>query len=99
MAVYVDPGMKWPKVPGWPYGYVCHMYADTEEELHELAAKIGLKRGWFQGPPRHADLPHYDLTKNKRHHAVRAGAVEKPSEHMIQTRKGNLIRLAGRKKK
>jgi len=41
-----------------------HMVAtESEEELHEFAQKIGLKREWFQQPKkplmRHA---HYDLT-------------------------------------
>jgi hypothetical protein len=48
------------------------MIADTNEELHAMAAKIGLKRAWFQ-----TNLePHYDLTASKRKQAVAAGAVE-----------------------
>jgi hypothetical protein len=35
-----------------------HIVADTEEELHEFAKRIGLKREWFQDHPEH---PHYDL--------------------------------------
>lgn len=50
----------------------CHMYADTLEELHALAKKIGLRREWFQN---HTMLPHYDLTEGKRLQALRAGAV------------------------
>ena len=42
-------------------------------ELHELAARIGMKRAWFQakGWPR----DHYDVTDSKRADAIRAGAV------------------------
>lgn len=48
------------------------MIADTNEELHAFAARIGLKREWFQ-----TDLePHYDLTASKRKLAVQRGAVE-----------------------
>ena len=38
-------------------------------KLHEFAARIGMKRSWFQGD-------HYDLTPSKRAMAVRLGAVE-----------------------
>jgi hypothetical protein len=47
----------------------CHLIADTDEELHALATRIGLKRAWFQGN-------HYDLTPGRRALAVAAGAVE-----------------------
>jgi hypothetical protein len=50
----------------------CHMYADTLEELHAMADKIGLWRSWFQDSP---SLQHYDLTPSKRQMAIRAGAV------------------------
>lgn len=43
------------------------------EELHAFAARIGLKRAWFQ---RHRLAPHYDLTVRRREAAVRAGAIE-----------------------
>lgn len=50
-----------------------HMAADTEAELHAFAARIGLKRTWFQDKPSGA---HYDVTGGRRHAAIRAGAVE-----------------------
>ena len=55
------------------------MYADTVEELHAFARKIGLRREWFQNKPR---LPHYDLNKSRREAAVRLGAVETTFEHV-----------------
>jgi len=50
------------------------MIADTEDELHAMAARIGMKRAWFQGPPKHD--PHYDLVPSRRKLAVIAGALE-----------------------
>jgi hypothetical protein len=48
------------------------MVADTLEELHRMARKIGLKREWFQDH----DIPHYDVTNPKRRLAVANGAKE-----------------------
>ena len=72
MSVYVDPLTPCLRSFQWPYNDSCHLFADSLEELHKLAGKIGLKREWFQG----ARIPHYDLTAGKRELAVRMGAVE-----------------------
>jgi len=54
-------------------GRACHLYADTEQELHAFAVRIGLRRAWFQ----HSRMVnHYDLTPYMRQRAVRMGAVE-----------------------
>ena len=74
MPVYVDELMEWGPTPNWPFKYACHMVADTLEELHEMAAKIGLKRSWYQRSPPHS-TPHYDLTEAKRKQAIKAGAI------------------------
>lgn len=72
MSVYVDEircyGLAGPRC--FREGS-CHMWADTLEELHALARKIGLRRGWFQT---HHRLPHYDLTPRRRVLALKAGA-------------------------
>ena len=70
MTVYVDD-MKAVHTPKHvPRRYVmCHMIADTDEELHAMVAKIGVARKWFQGD-------HYDITLAKRALAVQNGAVE-----------------------
>ncbi len=40
-----------------------HLLSDTaEDELHEFAQKIGLKRCWFQA----RSFPHYDLTTERK---------------------------------
>jgi hypothetical protein len=69
VSVYVDGIMNY----GWRLGPSCHMFADTLEELHAMADKIGMKRSWFQNKTR---LPHYDLTVSKRRLAVKHGAIE-----------------------
>lgn len=48
---------------------MCHMIADTEDELHAMAARVGVARRWYQGD-------HYDICLSKRALAVAAGAVE-----------------------
>ena len=45
-----------------------HMIADRDEELHAMAARIGMKREWFQGD-------HYDVPVPRRDQAIAAGAV------------------------
>lgn len=67
----------------------CHMYADTLEELHAMALAIGMKASWFQGPPKHANLPHYDLTTSRRAEAVRLGAVEHCRHRMVNFMRTN----------
>ncbi len=70
MSVYVDRAQ---------YGYgrmvMCHMIADTPDELHAMADRIGFARRWFQAPPK-ASFWHYDIAKSKRALAVAAGAIE-----------------------
>lgn len=57
----------------------CHMTADSERELHDFAARLGLRREWYQVGGRkvwHWYLSHYDLVPSKRALAVRLGAQE-----------------------
>lgn len=71
MSVYVDTLLHF----GWSKGPSCHMIADTLDELHVMADKIGLKRSWFQNKPTEL-CPHYDLVASKRKLAVQNGATE-----------------------
>ena len=52
---------------------MCHMFADTDCELHAMAERIGVARKWFQEPP-HASWKHYDISLSKRALAVKHGA-------------------------
>ena len=63
----------------------CHMWADTEAELHEMAAKIGMKREWYQ-PKKTAAPGHYDLVPTRRAAALSAGAQEMSLRDWIRKR-------------
>lgn len=60
----------------WPYRnwIMCHMFADTDEELESIARKIGLSPSWVQ-KPRASIGPHYDIAESKRKLAIKCGAV------------------------
>lgn len=47
------------------------MVADSAEELHEFAIRLGLRRVWFQHT---ASYPHYDVTVEVRGRALELGA-------------------------
>jgi hypothetical protein len=74
MSVYVDPLMTCLKSRAWRWPKSCHMFADTVEELHAFAKRIGLRREWFQLT--HGTFAHYDLNECRRIVAVRFGARE-----------------------
>ena len=67
MSVYVDSAYI-------PYRgmLMCHLLADSLEELHSMADRIGIQRRWFQGS---ASTPHYDVCKSKRALAIKHGAI------------------------
>ena len=53
---------------------MCHMLADTTEELLEMADRIGVARKWIQNAGTHSE--HFDISLSKRKLAVAAGAKE-----------------------
>lgn len=53
---------------------MCHMYADTHEELIEMAKKIGVNTKWIQYPG-HPVKEHFDICLSKRELAFKYGAV------------------------
>lgn len=71
MTVYVDDMQAsfTPKHANTRRYVMCHMIADTDKELHAMAARIGVARSWYQGD-------HYDIAKSKRALAIEYGAVE-----------------------
>lgn len=79
MTVYVDDATIPATVPNGPVSHTStwsHLTADTQDELHAFAARLGLRRSYFQDKPR--GLWHYDVTKGKREQALRLGAVPMP---------------------
>jgi hypothetical protein len=67
--VYVD-GMKAP----YRNMVMCHMLADTTEELLAMADKIGVDRKWLQKAGTAQE--HFDICMTKRAQAVKNGATE-----------------------
>jgi len=84
MAVYVDPVQKSKRTDRWAYDTMSHLVADTLEELHAFAKRIGLRQEWFQ---EHEKLPHYDITENMRALAVRRGAIEVDHRFLVKLMK------------
>lgn len=72
MTVYVDD-MRMPARVGRLNAKWSHLMADTDEELHAFAERLGLKRSWHQKPG--TPISHYDVTDSKRDEALRLGAV------------------------
>lgn len=69
MSVYVD-NMR----AGYGRMIMCHMIADSTEELLTMADAIGVARKWLQdgGTARE----HFDIALSKRALAIQRGAVE-----------------------
>lgn len=69
MAVYVDDMRA-------PYGrmVMCHMLADSDDELHAMAERIGVARKWWQSPQKTSGS-HYDIALSKKALAIEAGAI------------------------
>jgi hypothetical protein len=69
MAILVDALRPYPHA-GLRYETWCHLVSDRDfDELHAFAARLGLRRAWFQGD-------HYDLPEPVRARAVALGAEE-----------------------
>lgn len=66
MTVYVDNSRLAWRGKDW-----CHLVADSIDELHTFAARLGLKREWFQ---ERTMYPHYDVTVSVKERALAMGA-------------------------
>ncbi|EIU51704.1 MULTISPECIES: DUF4031 domain-containing protein [Mycobacteriaceae] len=72
MTVYVDD-MRLPAKVNGVFARWSHLMADTDDELHTFAKRLGLKREWAQKPGTWES--HYDVTDRLRTAAIRQGAV------------------------
>ena len=65
MTVYLDdwrqPARLGPVDDRWS-----HLLADTDEELHAFAARMGMKREWFQHRTHRPHQAHYDMPERSR---------------------------------
>ena len=71
--VYVDDMYLYP-MGQFSRMKMSHMIADSDEELHAMAAHIGVARRWWQSPKKTSGS-HYDIAISKRAQAIAAGAV------------------------
>lgn len=82
MTVYVDDVRH-------RYGRMkmCHLWADSHEELLAMVDAIGVDRKWIQQPPK-ASWTHFDIALVKKAAAIARGAVltDKygPAEHVAR---------------
>ncbi len=67
--IYVDAA-EWKKSPAGRKSYA-HMVADSMEELHTFAERIGAKKHFFH---RSKTAPHYDITSEQHAVAIANGA-------------------------
>lgn len=93
----------------WPFGrmVMCHMLADTEDELDAMADKIGVARRWKQHDKEKkigtiGALTHYDIAKSKRALAIEHGAIAcdtmREEVEVLDRLAGNRNGLTGRKR-
>ena len=69
MTIYVD-NMN----AGYGRMKMCHMFADSDEELLEFAKKIGVQTKWHQYPG--TIKSHFDICLRKKAKAIELGAIE-----------------------
>lgn len=77
--IYVDEA-KWKKPNGRKL--YAHMVADTLEELHAFALKIGVKRHFFHRTKN--SVCHYDITAEQRALAIHNDAAEVSTRELIK---------------
>lgn len=69
MSVYVDDvRIRYGRM------MMCHMWADSLDELLAMARKIGVAEKWLQRPPK-ASWVHFDICHSKKKRAVAEGAI------------------------
>lgn len=77
MSVYVDNAKN-------KYGrmLMCHMIADTTNELLDMAEIINVSVKWIQNPGEQRE--HFDICHSKRRLAVEHGAIELSTKELLK---------------
>ncbi len=68
MTVYIDDMYRY-AIGQFKGMKMSHMISDDEDELHDMAMRLSLRRAWHQGD-------HYDVPLDAREKAIRFGAIE-----------------------
>lgn len=76
MSVYVDDMRA-----DFSRMIMCHMIADTHEELVDMAKKINVAEKWIQKAGTYAE--HFDVCLSKRKLAIAFGAVELSRKELV----------------
>lgn len=90
MAVYVDDE----RIP-YRRMLMCHMLADTTEELLDMADKIGVQRKWIQCPG--TPKEHFDICLSKRAKAIQYGAFDADRKKVVDIIRAKRERESGGK--
>jgi len=77
MAVYVDPPRQ-----RFQRMIMCHMVADTTEELLAMAKRIGVDSKHIQCAG--SATEHFEICRSKRAEAIKAGAVEAAPRDVVR---------------
>lgn len=64
---------------------MCHMIADTTEELLEMVDKIGVNKKWIQDAGTWQE--HFDICSSKKKKAISLGAKEIPFRQLAAMRR------------
>ena len=92
MSVYVDNAFVAGDWGRWTGGG--HLQADSLEELHAFAERLGLRREWFQSKPGRPENDHYDLGRRGRELALGLGAIDEDRAAGARRRKALRNRTA-----
>ncbi len=82
VSVYVDEPFVESRGQRWS-----HLTADSVDELHAFAKRLGLLRQSFQTTPGKPWKDHYDLTESTRERAVRMGAIPESAKGGVARRR------------
>jgi hypothetical protein len=88
MAVYID---DW-RVP-WRCEEWSHLIADTTQELHAFAARLGLGARRFHHKPTRPWKDHYDVPESLRSQAILLGAKSIASEEAARMLRARRLAL------